>query len=169
MSIASSVLLILLLVTFAARGESTTRSFPQSNEPLFNRDSSYDLRVESDANLDDAHTLILHSHNRSSSARVMRFGRSINVGWSPDGRKFFVNNRISSDETDCRIAEIEFGGLLKWIDIDSTPTCGPQNGPGHCYRTCISWIDSRTISGRFEYYDQNRSLSTKEVLTVPEH
>ena len=80
--------------------------FPQDESPLRNQTATHELFVTSDETTTDAHTLYLRYLASSTATPILAFGRWIEVHWSPDGNRFFVNDWIGSNRATCRVAEL---------------------------------------------------------------
>lgn len=84
--------------------------FPQDESPLRNQTATHELFVTSDETTTDAHTLYLRHLASSTTTPILAFGRWIEVHWSPDGKRFFVNDWVGSNRATCRVAELAGGG-----------------------------------------------------------
>ncbi len=130
--------------------------FPGRAEPAFNAARTAALAVVSRDDVEeggDNHALLLRDMARGTDAEILTFGRSITVGWHPDGALFFVNDHEGSDKTDCRVGRRDATGGVTWLPtrIPASVQCW-NLGAHHCYRTCTAWRSTTRIEAHIVYY-----------------
>ena len=82
---------------------------------------------------------------------LKRFDRSVDIGWSPSGRRFLVNDYIGSNIADCLIVRPEGAGVrgLSLIRAIARSPGRPRETPAnaHYYVHCNGWTSDTIVDG----------------------
>ena len=82
---------------------------------------------------------------------LKRFDRSVDIGWSPSGQRFLVNDYIGSDIADCLIVRPIDGEVrgISLIRIVARSRGRPRETPedAHYYVHCSNWLSDNIVGG----------------------
>lgn len=162
------MIVFVAFVGMAIAASPVTRSFPQDNLHLANSQNSRELYAVSNESMDPAHTLYMRDKVSGAVVEVMSFPRSVQVGWSPRGDRFFVNNKYGSNRSDCRVVEATKKMEIRWLEVGvgSEYKCEGFDPTDHCYIKCVAWNGESELSGTFESYGDVDVKKTRIKLKV---
>ena len=151
--------MLALVMTFSpvavAMAESRSSTFPGASQSVPSPDGS-GARIFYRPHLDryggQAHP-VFYADGRGHRARVATVTRSMDVTWSSDGRRVFLQDNWASNATDCyvlsRTANSVIGVSLTKI-VQKTrghPTGNEKPSASHYYVHCDRWLSPTRVEG----------------------
>lgn len=96
---------------------------------------------------------VFYDDGRGKRTRVATVTRNMDVGWSPDGRRIFLQDNLGSNIADCYVLDrtakaIRGVSLFKIIQrTPGRPTGAEDPAASHYYVRCDRWRSSHQIAG----------------------
>jgi hypothetical protein len=140
----SSILLTFFLVwSIVSFGQAA--KFPGPNSKLTSPDGRWVLQnVNPDSK--QPRTIFLKDKTTGKTRKICEYGRSVGLLWSPNSRRFALNDRAGSDYTETSILSVD--ETVRKIDVQDAilrdakaqmPSCD------HCYFGVSRWLDDRSV------------------------
>ena len=158
-----------LLASIAVSASLPVRHFPQETKPLSNPQQTRALMVKEADAAGENHLLYVKTYKTLQIVDVLRFPRSVDVSWSANGSRFFVNNNAGSNRSECRVGEVLGDDSIRWISMGVKPalSCDGAAITDHCYLKCSSWVNDEKVSGTFNMYGESDKKARVEFVLRP--
>lgn len=139
--------------------------FPEEKLAAISPDGRFSI-INKDNDNDQNHVIYIRDNISRSIKPVIYYNRHIDIGWSPNSKRFFVNNYKESNISDCEIITTNAGKKISIAHAitkqDGAILLG--NDDSHFYVTCLSWLNPQSVSVSVVGYNGPRSGSINRKL-----
>ena len=140
-------------------------NFPISKIPAPSPDREFSI-INEDNEKEPNHALYIKNNNLKTKNKILYYNRHVDVLWSPNSKRFFVNNYKESNLSDCEIISVISRNRLS-VAHALTKEKGAilrGNDDSHLYITCLSWIGPDAVLVSAKGYDGLRSGAINRKL-----
>jgi len=149
-----------LLAAATASFSQTSRRFPGKKSEITSPDGRWVLQ-DVDRDQEPNHSIFLKSIATGKTRKVCDYGRGASIVWSPDSRRFAINDYAGSDFTETSILSVD--ETVPKIDVQDEILRYDRSlrervtlvGWGHDYFGVVRWLDAqKTVVHHWGHNDE---------------
>lgn len=141
---AMTLAVIMLTLRAVSQGPNSRVSFPSAQSEAVSPDRRFAV-VNTDADAKPFHTLSLEDRRAKSHRKLLEYGRSVEVLWSPESTSFAVNDYAGSNVAECRVFSVlsdrpplDVGDQIR-SGITNTTELATLQKNDHVYYAAVRW------------------------------